>query len=97
MLSFAYIATYLAAIVFRGNEYIVASIHLAILIDLMHHMSKKQSVFLVLFGASMTCAEVVCVRYFDMWRYNHVVFDAPVWLPLAWSIVGAMILDLSRE
>jgi hypothetical protein len=93
----SYVATYLAAISFREHEYIVAGIHFAILIDLLSHFSQSKSVFIVVFGALMACAEIVCVRYFDMWKYNNTKFDVPVWLPTAWSIVGAMIIDLSRR
>jgi hypothetical protein len=93
-----FIMTFVIAVTFRKNEWIVAGLLALVLATLLvyNKFGAKKSAIIIAFGFIMATAEYVCIKLFNMWKYNYVNWVLPVWLPLGWSISGVFLLALLR-
>jgi hypothetical protein len=91
-------STFVVAVHFRKQEGLVAAILGLILIQLLvfNKFTTKQSIIIIMFGFIMATAEYVCIKWFNMWKYNYIEWVVPAWLPIGWSISGVFLLALLR-
>ena len=95
---FLFIATFLIAITLRKKELIVAILIAIILILLLilNKFNLKKSIIIILFGFIMALAEFTCIKWFQMWKYNHIAGLIPYYLPFGWSITDIFLLKLLK-
>lgn len=93
-----FIITFLVATILKKYESIVAILLTSILALLMYfnNLTSRQRIILIIFGVIMATTEYICIKYFDMWKYNFVYYDIPLWLPFAWSITGVFLLTIYK-
>ena len=92
-----YALVFLSAVLLRQYEYHVAVSH-ALLVFLLASSHKKYEVIVALLtGIIFATTEYVCIRYFDMWKYNNTNYTIPIWLPFTWAAVGFFVIDLTHR
>jgi hypothetical protein len=93
-----YATVFCSAIIFRKKEFLVLIFHGALLFIMFFLRRKKMYVIAlaICIGGVMSFVEYICIKYFNMWRYNFVNNTIPVWLPMAWTFVALMIMDAAR-
>lgn len=89
-----FFATFITAITLRQNEELAALgiLSLMFILVMIMQMTTLSVIVALGFGLMATCAEWVCVRMFDMWKYNYTKYDVPIWLPFAWSMAAIFAL-----
>ena len=81
----------------RKQETSVALLHILFLCILMQIHGPRLVMLALFVGALMALIEFVCIKYFDMWKYNFTNNTIPVWLPFTWAIVALFIIDLFKH
>ncbi len=91
MRAVVYLIAFLTAIIFRKMEYVVALIHLGLIL-LLIAVSKVYIGGAVVFAVVLTVCLAVCVMY-KMFAFSNTSFIIPVWIPVTWVLVGLFAHD----
>lgn len=91
-----YFATCLTAMMLRKNEKLVALLHIILLLTLISCHSLQETFTALIAGIVLSSTEFICIKHFNMWKYNYTNYMIPIWLPFTWAIVTFFIIDLSR-
>lgn len=96
IISFAIATLFLLG--YRRHETLVAVVWTGILFQLLQYneLSETQCMAIVAFGFIMSLVEIVCTKFFNIWRYNYAKNVVPLWLPPGWSMCGLMMLVMMR-
>lgn len=89
-----YIITFILTVMFRKKEILVTIINSIILLLTIQNHNILQSQTAIIAGSGFALLEYICIKYFDMWKYNVTNYIIPTWLPLIWILTSFFILDL---
>jgi hypothetical protein len=87
-----FLIMYMSTIALRKAELVVLAVHAAAIVYMFWewNVSEIMAIKIQLFGLAMAWAEWICVKWFNMGRYEDCMLAVPLWLPLAWSMVGML-------
>lgn len=85
---FIYPLTALLTILFKKNELLVTLIQLCIVGYLYNNHNKMINHRIIKSSIILTLTSYICVKYFDMFKFNYTKLTLPLWFFLSWMIVG---------